>query len=223
MLVFGTGRHLTDADRTDASVQSIYGIYDSAPTSRTQREAARAASAQGTASAAPVPSGRSTLVQQSIGAASAGSVEGQSLWSSTSNSVAYSTAAKKGWFIDLPAGERVISNAEWFEGKLVDVHSMVPVAAERPGEAGSEESCEPTQGLSYLTTINAIDGAAPKSQLYGAAESGLHASRIATGGKPFVRLRSLGKEHTITAGGDSAAERRRLGYVARRPSWHQLQ
>ncbi|MDM0112680.1 PilC/PilY family type IV pilus protein [Variovorax sp. J22R133] len=221
MVVFGTGRLLTDADRSDTSVQSVYGIYDSAPTSRTSRDAARGSGSSG----APVPAGRGSLVQQAISGSAAGSVGDQSLWSSSTNTVPYSgTGARKGWYLDLPVpGERVVSNLEWFEGKLIDVPSMVPLSQDAQGASAHGESCEPPRGRSFLTTLHAVEGARPKSRIYGASESSFNASRIDLGGKPGVRLRSFGKEHTVTSTGASEADRQRLGHVPKTPSWHQLQ
>jgi type IV pilus assembly protein PilY1 len=104
MLAFGTGRHLTDADRGDIARQSIYGIRDTG---------------------AGRVGGRGALVEQTMvmnPAQTAGTV--------SSNPVPYSGAnARKGWFIDLPIpGQRVLRNLSWFDGDLIDIESTAPQA-----------------------------------------------------------------------------------------------
>ena len=203
MVVFGTGRMLSDGDRADTNTQSIYGIHD--------RDGA-----------VPVPPGRSALVQQSIEPASVGTVAGRQLWTSTDHALPpLGEETKRGWYLDLPAtGERVIANPVEYEGKLVDVLSMAPPAAFR--KPVLPESCEPPAILNFRTTLNALDGARPRSQLYGGEDSTRYASRIEMANGPSVQVTQGKQVRTIGFDGTEDVPRHRLGLVARRAGWRQL-
>ena len=189
MVVVGTGRLLTEADRGDTATQSIYGLHDKAEPE-------------------PIPAGRGALVRQAVDQAT------------SKNAVADAGGeARRGWYIDLPVpGERVTGNPHWFEGKLIDITSTVPPAMR------VAESCDPAVAKRFRTTVNAIDGARPRSQLYSDAGGSVSAVRIELGSTPSVPLRSHGKERAVTfEPGTEGLPRQRLGYIARRPSWRQLQ
>ena len=229
MVVFGTGANLTDADRIDTAVQTIYGVYDSTAVTRSAGKLVLTGGST-------VIGGRSTLVQQTIGSVAAGvaaSVSGHrnALWAVSSNPVDYAGApAKRGWYIDLPPGERVLGNLTWFDGQLIDVASTVPAA----GEDITRESCAPssTGARNFLTTINAINGSAPKSAIYAYAEatssaSATGATRVAsrseTGVRSSVRDNATNTEKAICAAGQICTDRKLLGRMALRPSWRQMQ
>ncbi|MBS0451673.1 MAG: hypothetical protein JSS14_10190 [Proteobacteria bacterium] len=209
MVVVGTGRLLSDADRSDASTQSIYGVLD----------------AGDAGDAGMAPADRSSLVQQAVAPEPVGMSSGRLLWTSTQQAVAAKpTTTSRGWYLDLPmAGERVIANPQRFDGKLVDVLSLAPSAAFR--QTTLPESCEPPATRIFRTTLNALDGARPESQLYGDVMAALNASRIELGSAPSIQLKRAGQERTITFGEGTPQEtsRRRLDFVARRAGWRQLQ
>lgn len=206
MVVFGTGRLLTDADRIDTSSQALYGIRDQAE-------------------AGPLPAGRGALVQQAIDPAPVGMAAGRQLWTSSDHLLpSAGSDANRGWYFDLPAaGERLVAHPQWFEGKLVDVTSMVPPGAGTSPEG--PESCEPAATETFRTTLQALDGARPRSPLYGDAGSSISASRIELHGEPSVPIKSHGQERAIRFDAKSAEDppRQRLGFIAKRPSWRQLQ
>ncbi|CAN5784833.1 type 4a pilus biogenesis protein PilY1 [soil metagenome] len=226
MVVFGTGANLTDADRTDTSVQTVYGVYDNAAVTRS---AGKLVLTGGSA----LTGGRSLLVQQTIGsiaAAVATSASGSAspLWAVSSNPVDYAgSPAKRGWYLDLPAGERVLGNLTWFDGQLVDVASTVPAA----GADITRETCSPTitGARNFLTTINAINGSAPKSDIYayvgaaGASNATHVASRSETGVRSSVRDSATNTEKAVCAAGQICTDRKLLGRTALRPSWRQMQ
>ena len=204
MIVFGTGRMLSDEDRASAGTQSIYGIHD--------RDGAD-----------PVPAGRSALLQQAIEPAQVGMVSGRKLWTSTNHAFPPPDAQPlRGWYLDLPSiGERVIANPVEYEGKLVDVLSMAPPAAFRM--PGLPESCSPPSTLNFRTTLNALDGARPRSDLYGDAVATFNASRIELGNEPSVQINHGRQARTLGWDGKEEPPRSRLGMVARRAAWRQLQ
>jgi len=167
--------------------------------------------------------GRSSLLQQAIEPVSVGASAGRKLWTSTHYALAEQDGdPKRGWYLDLPAiGERVIANPVEYEGKLVDVLSMAPPDAFR--KSPLPESCEPPAVLNFRTTLNALDGARPRSELYGDATSPLNASRVELGGEPSVQINRGQQTRTIGLDGKEEAPRQRLGQVARRAAWRQLQ
>ncbi len=210
MVVFGTGRNLTDADRTDMSRQTIYGVYDDTVVTRDAGKV-RLTSRSGT-----VPAGRGTLVRQDISPTAATTGTAGALWTVSSYSTPSAPAnAKRGWYLDLPAGERVLGNPAWFQGNLVDISSTVPAT-----------------GRTWLTTLNAINGNAPASQIYadvasaktiGVANPAGSASRIEIGLRTSLINPSKHSEKGLCASGQSCSDRALLPSTALRPSWRQLQ
>ncbi|GAC1305461.1 MAG: PilC/PilY family type IV pilus protein [Steroidobacteraceae bacterium] len=97
MVFVGTGQLLGSPDLSNTQVQTIYGVYD-----------------PNTAYATPL--GRSGLVQQTLTAASIGSIGVATV---TTNSV--SLPSSKGWYIDLTlnTGERVVNNPLLRSGTLL--------------------------------------------------------------------------------------------------------
>ncbi|MDM0068018.1 PilC/PilY family type IV pilus protein [Variovorax sp. J31P207] len=201
MLAFGTGRELTVADRVDSQVQTVYGVRDDSAVSgvRTQGQG-------------PIYTGRAALVAQSMRTGA-----GRGPGTVSSNPVPYSgSQARRGWFLDLPvARERVLQHPSWFEGDLIDIWSIVPANAD-----GTKTS----PARHFRTTIDIVNGAAPKSPLYvdvPAATAG-QPSRIETG--PGVGIRGAQQEIGVSAPGVQAPPaRHRLGTFIRRPSWRQMQ
>lgn len=209
MLAFGTGRELTVADRLDGQVQTVYGVHDDTAISRATpaQRAAGAAALKLDEGKGPVAGGRGQLVAQTV---SAGTV--------SSNPVHYTgSEARRGWLLDLPvARERVLHNPDWFEGDLIDVWSTVPASADGDLAASAAKS--------YRTTLDIINGSAPKSRLYADTPSVAagQASRVEAG--LGVGIRSATKEIGVNAPGMPApATRHRLGRITKRPSWRQLQ
>ncbi len=222
-VVFGTGRNLTNADRTDMSTQSAYGVYDN--TAITRNASNKITLAGGGA----ITGGRTVLVPQTSGSASAGRSDRtqKRLWNLSSNAVNFTGAnASKGWYFDLPdAGERVVRNLEWFDGQLVDIRSTVPTSE---GNTVAE-TCGPTTttGRDYLTTMNAITGSAPTSQIYfytattTIVDDPKTASRIESGLRYGVKSDTRIIDACIS--GSVCEERKRLGKINLRPTWRQLQ
>ena len=118
--------------------------------------------------------------------------------------------------LDLPvARERVLQHPSWFEGDLIDIWSTVPASADDGPDSAARQ---------FRTTIDIVNGAAPKSPLYvglPAATAG-QPSRIETG--PGVGVRGAEQETSVSAPGVQAPPaRHRLGTFIRRPSWRQMQ
>lgn len=216
VLVFGTGRNLTVADRSNSDEQTIYGIYDNTSIERftTPNKATGSGTVELKKTAGYNVIGRDQLVQQTV-------ISETTL---SSNPVPYTgSPPRKGWFIDLPVSkERVLQNLNWFDGDLIDVWSTVPAQ----GGDIEVETCNPPSaaGRTYRTTIDTINGSAPKSQIYGthpATDSG-HVSRV--GLAVSASIRSSTKEFSVTPGGSPLQEERDLlSKSIKRASWRQLQ
>lgn len=172
LVAFGTGRSLTDADRVDVRTQTLYGIWDKT-THTTTSVAGGASTVQLNATDNSVSGGRASLEQQTISTGSTATTAGNetSLWTVSSNTVQYTgAAAKQGWYIDLPeAGERTLSNPRWLQGRLFTFPTTVPTR----GNDVTEETCDPntTAGMSFLTTLNLLSGAAPSYAVYAYAST----------------------------------------------------
>jgi len=214
MVVFGTGRDLTDEDRGSTAVQSVYGIHD--------KEAFNAE--VGTEGAV---SGRDMLQPQTFSSASTATTSnGNALWTLSANAL---DATRRGWYIDLSLhpGERVLDNPGWYEGQLIDVPTTVPAIG---GNAG-EESCDPpvVTAQDHLLTVNALSGHAPKSHIYAYAADGAPAPG-GTGAPSYARsglrlgLRgSDGNEVCIATHQNHCDGRKGLRYTQLRPAWRQFQ
>jgi type IV pilus assembly protein PilY1 len=201
MLAFGSGRALTAADRVDSQVQTVYGLRDDSAVSGIQ------APGQG-----PIGTGRDLLVAQTLRPE-----PGRGPGTVSSHPVPYTgSQPRRGWLLDLPvARERVLQHPSWFEGDLIDIWSTVPASADEGPDSAARQ---------FRTTIDIVNGAAPKSPLYvglPAATAG-QPSRIEAG--PGVGVRGAEQETSVSAPGVQAPPaRHRLGTFIRRPSWRQMQ
>ncbi|MDM0023306.1 pilus assembly protein [Variovorax saccharolyticus] len=215
IVAFGTGRRNAPADGPGLQGQTIYGIHDDTPILRhgTAGQGGEPAPRFG-AGRGPVANGRTGLVAQSVqldGAHGAGTVSSQP--------VPYAgSEARRGWFLDLPLpGERVLQNPGWFEGDLIDVWSQVPAP-------GSSLDLPPTPARRFRTTLDILNGSAPRSTLYAhlPAAIGGQPSRLETG--LGIGIRGDRLETSISAPGQAVAPpMQRLGSILLRPGWRQLQ
>ena len=221
VVVFGTGRNVTDADRTDVATQSVYGIHDKSVATFGTGGAITSISNGG------VVSGRSLLQQQTFSAASTAETStGQSLWTLSSNAV---SDTQRGWYVDLTkfSGERVLDNPSWYQGNLIDVKTVIPARASNL----LEESCEPASSgeQGYMLTVDATSGNAPKSQVYGYSATGAPtpggtgSPSYTSAGERIVLRDPAGKEVCVAPPGQAPGTcKEGLGTVQLRASWRQL-
>lgn len=205
MLTFGTGRELTNGDRTDTQKQTLYGVWDSTTytfgtTTNTATNSTTISFADGNNAVA----GRSALVQQSVSAGSTATTAGNEtkLWTVSSNPVPYSgTDAKKGWYLDLPeTAERSLDTASWLSGRLFTFPTKVPATGNQNPD---EETCTPpvSNGKNFLTTINVLNGAAPSYAVYA------YASAPSTGNPSRAEDPSGGASTAIKKGGEDGGSK----------------
>ncbi len=167
MIAVGTGRHLTDGDRVDGQVQSLYGIYDSTAMSLGATNITTGRARVVLSNTNNAVANRTALVRQTISTASTASTDtGSALWTVTSTLVPYTgTGAKKGWFIDLPvARERAYKSMDWFRGRLFKIPTGVPPVGGDP----NVETCTPTlsAGAHFMTVLDIINGSPPPSAVF---------------------------------------------------------
>ena len=246
MVAFGTGRNLTEADRTDTSVQTVYSVLDN---SRYTISASGSDKGKVTVKTSdPIPStvsGRSALQSQSVnnGAASGASGSGDSAnrnyWTLSSQEVVYacdagasSCSAKKGWYLDLPvSGERVSSSFDFYDGSnLLEIISEKPASGS--ATASGEEVCapQPQAAKTFRTIINITSGSSPSVPIIDINGDGLFNASDMSSGKNYSRMTASGKElrfsnrnFQIRKGNDGQTDKlARLPEVLVRPGWRQL-
>ena len=228
MVAFGTGRNITEGDRTDVSVQSIYSVLDSTVYKFVDGKLA-VDSANGVAQ--PVGTGWSNLVQQTISSVAIpgeGSSSARTFYTVSQNTVSFSgTNARKGWYLHLPVtGERLLSTPSFFDGS-----NILEVLTEVPGSGSSvlEESCSPPATVPKLfrTFLNIMDGRKPSVQIVDTNGDGIYNSTTDKGTSRMTasvkesRVSSRTKE--IRTGSDgNKDEFSKLPEQPLRPSWRQL-
>jgi len=124
-IFFGTGRYLSTADLSDTSTQSWYGIIDDGKNTVT----------------------RSQLKQRKIVARGTDPKTGNPVRSfelATSDDM----VGKKGWYVDLDPGERMVTSSEFY-GSVLVASSIIP----------SADPCVPG-GTGYVNAIDPFTGAA---------------------------------------------------------------
>lgn len=229
MVAFGTGRNLTEGDRTDTSVQSIYSVLDN---TRYKLSSTRKVVLDTAVTPASVGTGVTNLVQQSVGGTKIDGTNAsvaRDFWTVSENAVPFTgTGAKKGWYLNLPVtGERLLAQMRFY-----DQSNLIEVISEVPASGGSVvgESCQPPPTLSqnFRTFLNINDGKRPSVQLLDLNGDGAYnlvtdqaVSRMTASNKEG---RVTTKSKTIITGSDGVKdELARLPEIPLRPNWRQLQ
>ena len=161
MVLFGTGKYLGENDQSDTSPQAIYGIWDYGDDADDGEYVGDFNSSGLTGSNLP---DTASLFQQAIDETTVNGVKFRAIdkgadevytapsWSTTDqdpNGVGDrpDPDANVGWYLDLPAGERVVSDVVARDGKL-QVNTYVP-----------NDSLCGAGGNSWLMVMNACSGA----------------------------------------------------------------
>jgi type IV pilus assembly protein PilY1 len=159
MVSVGTGRNLTDADRTSTAIDTYYALWDKSSFTLTGNTVTLTeGSVINTTSSTALPTTTGGLVQQTItGTVTA---NGSVYYSSSNNPVDYST--NRGWYIDLSlaGGERVLINTRLFSGETILMTSTVP----KVNTSSMAETCKevPNIDANYLYFLNMFTGNQPK-------------------------------------------------------------
>ena len=190
-LAFGTGRNLTEADRSDASKQTIYSVLDKstyetvlpvAPATTSTLRAKDESGANITAANA-----RSRLVAQTV----VSQVGSTNYFDTSKNDVDYGPTAKKlGWFFDLPASrEKMLLSPQFFEGQKAIFGTTVPK------QGSTDESCDFTSTAenNWINVFNMLTGKPSQSPVFASAGGSLdNATRTIFGGGEYVSLNKSG-------------------------------
>ena len=218
MLGFGTGQNLTLADRSDKTTQyTLYGIWDKGTISINSSNGAI------TLGATTPFSGTGTLVEKTI-------VSNSSGFRLTSNSaVNYKAPSnKRGWYLDLPLGERSLFNPSSFVGSLVFIPTTVPSA----GSNVVGETCLTSTGAgySYINILNLVSGNPPSVPVFDTNGDGLvnNSDTVASGvqvGTEVITLDKGGADGLVIAiGTDLKTETLSTGSgTVIHSGWRQLQ
>lgn len=227
-ILFGTGRHLEEADRANAKVQTIYSVWDASRYAVSDKGGL----SETTDSRSAIP-GRGALVQQSFTGAVTSRASGTELptefFKSSRQPVAYARTASggpRGWYMDLPdAGERVLSNPQPFEGQKVIVSTSVPA------QGSAEESCsfEQAQEGGAINVLNMITGQPGKTPPYASTDatmSMVNVSRVRFGNGEFASVHTRGGDLKLLSLSNSSVKT--LTAVAgkvpgRRADWRELE
>jgi type IV pilus assembly protein PilY1 len=169
MVVVGTGRNLTDADRTSIDLQSLYGLWDPSTFAKgTGGVTLTDAAAINT----PQSPGLDRLVQQTYNAKPTVG-DDPSYFSSSNEGVNYGsvdasgTRLVRGWYLDWPvSGQRVLEAARVFAGQKILVGSMVPNSSTSP--SATTETCSPvaTSDRRFISVLNVFTGGVPAVSPY---------------------------------------------------------
>lgn len=223
MVAFGTGQNLTEGDRTDTSVQSVYSILDN---TRYQIESSGANAGKVTVKTSnPTPatvSGRSALQSESVdngsdnttagtglGTAGSGVSTGRSFWTLTTQEVTYSCkptdtscTVKQGWYMDLPvSGERVTTSPTFYNGgNTLEIISEKPATGS--ATASGTEVCapQPSAAKTYRTLVNIASGTPAPLTIMDVNGDGLYNASDMSSGKNYARMSASGKELRFATG-----------------------
>ncbi len=184
MVAFGTGKNLTEADRTDTAVQTFYALLDNTKykiDTATGTNKGKVLVDTDAATPTAIGSGRSNLTARTFNSSrinGAGISAGEGFWNMTTGQTAFAysgDSAKKGWYFDFPAtGERLLQTPEFLSGSnVLQIKSTIPASG--GGVDLATESCSPspTAAKSFLTLMGIEQGLKPVVQLLDANGDGI--------------------------------------------------
>lgn len=223
MVAFGTGQNLTEGDRSDTSVQTVYSILDNTSYLIEATGANKGKVKIKTSSPTPATvSGRSALQAEAVnngadnttagtglGTAGTGASAGRSFWTLSTQEVTYACkptdvgcTVKMGWYMDLPvAGERVTSSFAFYNGG-----NNLEIISEKPASgsatASGQEVCapQPSAAKTYRTIINIASGAPAPLPIMDVNGDGLYNTSDMSGSLNYARMSSSSKELRFTTG-----------------------
>ena len=249
MVSFGTGRNLTEDDRSadkTQKIQTLYSILDNTrykikDKSLSKDEQRLEIYEEGNlATGIPKPKRVGTmgvnanLAQQQVSSLSADKGYATVRAVDESNNLNTKTWEKfDGWYMDFPeSGERLLKPMQFWDGSnILAVYSESPSGTKSSSNTITGESCEPytvttLPGSQYRTLINIMDGKRPTVQLVG-GDVPLTTSRIEVPMGTPILIKSQNKilDYTGVNPNSSVAKPREdntMPVQALRPSWRQL-
>lgn len=233
MLGFGTGREMTEGDRTNVSLQTMYGVWDNT-------SVAIGMGSVTLSGGAVIPDtspgyGRSLLVQQTQTATL--TIAGKTFFKTSTNTVPYTgVGAKRGWYLDWPGlGERTVANPSILDKRLMKMPSRKLAVGSQT--QSSEETCTPdaTPPEEYETLINLLTGKPLTTPAFdtdgggftGTEEAGVSRWKAGTDSRLWLRVGRLdGKNNESVSIGPRNNDSMRVRTGAIQPEqlgWRQLQ
>ncbi|WP_342653714.1 PilC/PilY family type IV pilus protein [Pseudomonas sp. F3-2] len=205
IVIFGTGRYFTSADKTSTDLQTLYGIWDK--------------QTAGLAAASTPALARSSLQQQTITSQVNNAVFGSAtntIRLVSTNGVDWST--KSGWYLNLAVGnsllgERLVDPLS-ISGSVLFASTRTPVTDVcSPGVAGWEYGLDPTTGGRTTFTVFNLRRNGTISTADNYNDNVVSGISMAAGG---VAISSTGDQKTSTpSDGDSIIVNTGTGYVGR--------
>ncbi|WFF79813.1 pilus assembly protein [Delftia tsuruhatensis] len=238
MVAFGTGRSLTEGDRTDTdSKQTVYSIIDNTRYTISKDATSKGKVVLETSDPTPATVSRTQLMSQAIEGAKKpgeGASSNRDFWAVSNNSAIYDCQGKsnctavKGWYFDLPeAGERVLNAIEFYDGSnVLEIMSEVPASG--GATTGTEESCEPTpkSAKPFRTLLTIEQGSKPRTQILDLNGDGLYngedksVNRMTSDPK---ELRFSNKSLQVRKGNSGREDKlSKIPELMLRPNWRQL-
>lgn len=242
MVAFGTGQNLTEGDRSDTSLQTVYSVLDN-----TRYDVETTGSNKGKVkvnASNPTPatvSGRSKLQSESVTGGTGSGTQGtassssRSFWKLTTTEVTYACASgstgcteQKGWYMDLPvAGERVTSGLAFYDGSsILEIISQKPASGS--ATASGEEVCapQPQAAQTFRTLIGISSGKTASPPIMDVNGDGIFNATDAGYARMTaspIELRFTTKDKQVRRGNDGTVDKlAKLPQLLVRPSWRQL-
>lgn len=189
-VIFGTGKDLIATDRNGAQGRdTLFSVWDLSTYSINSSNRLVANETGAITSS----NGRSRLVQQTqTGTTSS------DLGITSANAVEYSrtnASARRGWYFDLPvSGERLLLAPRFFDGQTVMFNSVAP----RAFFEGETCDISNVRDVGYLTFLNGISGAPPKTSVFGdVLDPSGNATRVQFGTGDISTINDLKNNKTI--------------------------
>ena len=241
-VAFGTGQSLTEGDRSDTSLQTIYSVLDN-----TRYDIESTGSNKGKVVvnvSSPVPttvSGRSVLQSESVtdgtgsGTKGTGTSASRSFWDLDTTEVTYACESastgctvQKGWYMDLPvAGERVTHSLAFYDGSsILEITSQKPASGS--ATASGEEVCapQPQAAQTFRTLIGISSGKMATPPIMDVNGDGIFNATDAGYGRMTaspIELRFATKGNQVRRGNDGVVDKlAKLPQLLVRPNWRQL-
>ena len=226
MVAFGSGKNITEADRTSKNIEAIYSILDKT----IYKKDSTGKLIDVITPNNPPAEGLDNLVEQnSVNYFSGESNSaGWEFWELSSNDVDYS-AGKEGWYMKLPAGERVLKNLEFYDNTRI-LQILTEVPASGGNSSSSEESCDPPSipSKQYMAFMSITSGKNPTYQILDANGDGLY-DKVKDGNATKVGV-APGEVHVISGKDqNNVVSEKNMPALAPapiqtlRPSWRQMQ
>lgn len=233
MLGFGTGREVTEGDRTNVSLQTMYGVWDNTSVALGIGSVTLSG---GSVIADTSPGfGRSSLVQQTQTTTVA--ISGKTFFKTSTNTVPYiGTGSKRGWYLDWPGlGERTVANPSILDKRLMKMPSRKLAVGSQT--QSSEETCTPdaTPPEEYETLIDLLSGKPLSTPAFdtdgggftGTEEAGVSRWKAGADSRLWLRIGRLdGKNNESVSIGPRSNDAMRIRTGAIQPAqlgWRQLQ